>query len=259
MSHRASKACAAGALALLATAVGGAAAHAAVPYDESIHMSWDGTTYTGVTAESFLGTPVTVPGDSVSRTVLVRNDGPMSGTLRASIVNVELLDPAAPDVHHATGADEGSLYDDLVVRWPGGSASLTELDANGVTPVLEVELGKGGHVPVTVGYELPAEATSGNRANVAERSASFDVLLEIGGELPPEPPADPEPSPSETHGLSEVVIPPTGSSSARPQLQRTGADVGLLVGLAGGAAALGTALAALARRRAAAAGQPPGH
>ncbi|PYF99685.1 hypothetical protein SAMN05216184_106202, partial [Georgenia satyanarayanai] len=186
------------AVAALAVGLSAGAAHAGTPFDEAIHMSWDGTTYTGVTTESFLGTPVAVPGDSASRTVLVRNDGPATGTLRASIVNVDLLDPAAPDVHHAGGEDLGSFYDDLVLRWPGGSASFTELDANGVTPVLEVELAKGREVPLTVGYELPAEAVSGNRANVEPREASFDVLLEIGAELPPESGVDPAPVPTET-------------------------------------------------------------
>ncbi|MCM3660797.1 hypothetical protein M3148_07275 [Georgenia satyanarayanai] len=238
------------AAAALAVGLGGGSADAAVPFDESIHLSWDGTTYTGVTTESFLGAPVAVPGDSTSRTVLVRNDGPATGTLRASIVNVDLFDPSSPDVHHASGADLGSFYDDLLLRWPGGSASFAELDANGVTPVLEVELDKGREVPVTVGYELPATAPSGNRANVAPRRASFDVLLEIGAELP-----ETEPSPTET---PEAGVPPeAGSSTGR--LQETGAGVGPLVTLAGLAAALGAGLAVLARRRSEAAGQPPGH
>lgn len=246
------------AAAVLAVGLGAGSAHAGVPYDESIHMSWDGSTYTGVTTESFLGTPVAVPGDSASRTVLVRNDGPATGTLRASIVNVDLLDPAAPDVHHASGEDEGSFYDDLVLRWPGGSASFTELDANGVTPVLEVELAKGREVPLTVGYELPEPATTGNRANVAPRRASFDVLLEIGAELPDEAPAGPEPVPTEPDGPSEVGVPPVaGSSTGR--LQDTGVGVGPLVTLACLAAALGGGLAVLARRRTTTAGQPPGH
>lgn len=244
------------AAAALTVGLGAGGASAAVPFDEAIHMSWDGTTYTGVTTESFLGSPVAVPGDSASRTVLVRNDGPATGTLRASIVNVDLLDPAAADVHHASGEEHGSFYDDLVLRWPGGSASFSELDANGVTPVLEVELAKGREVPVTVGYELPVAAVTGNRANVEPRRASFDVLLEIGAELPGEP--TPEPVPTETHGLSEVDVPPSaGSSTGR--LQDTGVGVGPLVTLAGLAAALGAGLAVLARRRTATAGQPPGH
>src|SRR5690606_40417791 len=86
------------ALAAVLTA-GAGTAHADPSYDEAIQLSWDGRTYTSVTAESFLGTPVSVPGDSASRTLLVRNDGPTAGTLRASIVNVELADPDRSEEH----------------------------------------------------------------------------------------------------------------------------------------------------------------
>lgn len=222
-------------VAAAATTVLLAAGSAQATDGESIHLSWDGATYSEVTTASFLGAPVAAPGDSASRTVLVRNDGPATGTLRASIVNVDLLDPGAADVHHETGQDEASFYDDLVLRWPGGSASFTELAANGATPVLEVALAQGREVPVTLGYELPEPTTSGNRANVLPRRASFDVLLEIGAELP----EDPEPGPGATPG----------------RLQETGAGVGPLVGLACLATVLG---AALARRRTTA-GPPPGH
>ncbi|PYG00697.1 LPXTG-motif cell wall anchor domain-containing protein, partial [Georgenia satyanarayanai] len=58
--------------------------------------------------------------------------------------------------------------------------------------------------------------------------------------------------------LSEVGVPPeAGPGTGR--LQDTGAEVGALVGLAGLAALVGAGLAVLARRRAATAGQPPGH
>lgn len=158
-----------------------AGAHADVYFDEFIHLSWDGRTYAGVTAESFLGTPVTVPGDSASRTLLVRNDGPTAGVLRASVADLELLDPEAPDVHHATGGDQGSFYADLTVGWGTGSASFTDLEADGVTRFLEKELANGEEVAVTLNYTLPVDATSGNRANAAARDASFDVLFETGG------------------------------------------------------------------------------
>jgi len=244
---RVRRAAAAAALAAALTAIG-AGAHATVAFDESIHMSWDGETYTGVTAESFLGTPVSVPGDSATRTLLVRNDGPTAGVLRASIVDVEILDPEAPDVHHADGVDQGSFYDDLLVRWGTGSASFTELDAAGTTRVLEQRLAKGEEVAITLSYELPLEATSGNRANVAPREASFDVLLEIGGEMPTDPP--------EEGSVAPVTLPPTAPGApaapgdgAGPGLPTTGAEVRLLAGLAALAAGLGAA--ALVGRRAA--------
>lgn len=274
MQTRVRRAATAGALALLTVPLAGAA-QATVPVDESVHLSWNGRDHTGVTTQSFLGTPVAVPGDSASRTLLVRNDGPTTGVLRASIVNVELLDPDASDVHHAAthtdpdgsdadvgdpyrgAGDQGDFYEDLVLSWPTGSASFAELDANGVTPFLEAELANGGEVPITLGYELPVDATSGNRANVAPRQASFDVLLEIGGDLPTDQPAgsgQPVP-PGPPTGVPDT---PPRDASSTGELGRTGAEVRVLAGLA--ALAVGLGAAARAARRAAAhpAGSPPG-
>ncbi len=253
------------------------AAHAATSDDESIHLSWDGSSYTGVTTESFLGTPVAVPGDSASRTVLVRNDGPTAGVLRASIVNVELADPGAPDVHHRAGhrspgasyaADggQGDFYDDLVLRWSGGSASFSELHESGATAFLEVELARGREVPISLSYELPVDATSGNRSNVTTRRASFDVLLEIGEELPTapvDPPRTaPEPAPTPSRDLSQGLPVPTGPAPEGDpppggQLERTGVETGVLVVLAAVAVAVGAGLAALPSRRRTAT-HPPG-
>jgi len=237
-------------------------AHADTGYDEAIQLSWDGTTYVGVTTESFLGTPVSVPGDSASRTLLVRNDGPTAGVLRASIVNVELADPDAQDVHHEPdhrnpgegyggAGDQGSFYDDLRVRWAGGRASVAELHEQVRTPILEVELGTGEQVPINLEYEIPLEATSGNRANVPVREASFDVLLEIGGELPTDPPdSSPppaHPTPGRTSDVSAPVPPAPGG-----ELQRTGVEAGLLVLAAVAALGAGAGLALLTGRRRAA-------
>jgi len=231
----------------------GAAAHADAFFDEAVHLSWDGRTYSGVTVESFLGTPVTVPGDSTSRTLLVRNDGPTAGVLRASIVDVELLDPHAPDTHHATGEDLGSFYDDLVVGWGTGSASFADLGAEGVTTILEQDLAKGEELAITLSYALPAEARSGNRANVGEREASFDVLLEIGGDMPTDPP--------EEATVAPVVLPPQGQppasgTSGTGALPTTGAEIRVLAGLAALAAGLGAAV--LVARRRTGAGRVPG-
>ncbi len=180
-------------------------------YSETIELSWDGSSYAATTTESFLGTPVAVPGDSATRTLLVRNDGPTDATLRATIIDVQLLDPGAPDVHHNpehvapddsgryTGSgDQGNFYDDLQVGWGSGHASMTQLAANDQTQILQIPLAQGSQVPITIDYELPLAATSGNQANVSERLASFDVLLELGGNLPTSPPTDdPDPDPGD--------------------------------------------------------------
>lgn len=158
-------------VALLAVLIPGAPALAA-DSSRAIQMSWDGSAYSDTTTESFVGFPVTVPGDSTSRTLTVRNDGPTGGTLRVSIVNVDLLETPIAD----------EFYDDLRITWNRGSSSIRELDSAGTTQVMEIPLAKGATTPVTIGYDFPVEATSGNRSNVGLRQGSFDVLLELGGD-----------------------------------------------------------------------------
>src|SRR5699024_8263843 len=205
---------------------------AAADHSEAVQLSWDGSSYAATTTESFLGTPVTVPGDNATRTLLVRNDGPTDGTLRATIIDVQLLDPDAPDVHHNpehvapddsglyTGAgDQGSFYADLRVGWGSGSASMTQLAGNGQTQILQVPLARGEQVPITLDYVLPLAATSGNQANVAERLASFDVLLQLGGDLPTvereqEPAPDPSVAPTPDPTVQPVPDPTEGESPA---------------------------------------------
>lgn len=153
-------------------ALGTATAAEAAPTDTAIQMSWDGSAYSDTTTETFVGFPVTVPGDSTSRTLTVRNDGPTDGTLTVSIVDVDLLTADIPD----------EFYDDLRIDWKRGSSSIKDLAAAGTTRIMEIPLAKGETTPVTIGYDFPIEATSGNKSNVGARQGSFDVLLELGGD-----------------------------------------------------------------------------
>src|SRR5699024_1738639 len=97
---------------------------------EAVQLSWDGSSFASSTLENFFGAPVSVPGDSATRTLLVRNDGPADATLRATIVNVNLLGPGAAGVHHHAGhqapddsglyvgaGPQGNFYDDLHLSW----------------------------------------------------------------------------------------------------------------------------------------------
>src|SRR5690606_10501548 len=98
---------------------------------DSVHLAWDGSTY-AVATTSFLGAPVTVPGDRASRTLEVTNGGPTAGLLEAWIVDVEL-----------TGDLGSPFFDELTVDWratPGGHASVRELAAEGRTRVVRTEL-----------------------------------------------------------------------------------------------------------------------
>lgn len=205
-------------------------------YTQSIQLSWDGTGYADSTTENFLGTPVAIPGDTATRTLLVRNDGPTDGTLRATITDVDLLDPDALDVQHHPGhrapddsglytgaGDQGDFYDDLQLDWAHGQASFTQLAADEQTVITQVPLAAGEQVPVTLTYELPPEATSGNQANVAERLASLTVVLELGGEFPT--PATPDPSdPTPTPDRTEPTAEPTPAPTAAPTAPAEAAD-----------------------------------
>ena len=240
---------AAGAGVLSASLLGAAmtAASASPAYDESIQLSWDGSTYAATTTESFVGTPVTVPGDQAARTLLVRNDGPTEGVLHAVITNVELLEPNSQDVHHnpdhqapdesgnySGAGHQGDFYDDLTVSWSDGEASMTQLDDEDTTQILTQDLAPGEEVEVSIGYEFPVTATSGNTANVDPRSASFDVHLTLGGEIPEEPePTPTEPTPTQPDDALPTDDPPTAEPPGGDSLPVTGANL-MWPALAGG-------------------------
>lgn len=184
----------------LAAALAVLAAPASAAQDDVIGLSWDGEGFAAETTESFLGVPVTVPGDSTERTLTVRNDGPTSGTLTATIENVELLEPAS--------GFEDSFYDDVTVEWADdGGAALAQLDADGETRIGEFDLDVGETATITVGYAFPVEATSGNTSEVGDRSASFNVVFALGGDElgdPPLPPAEPPVTPTDADDTSDA-------------------------------------------------------
>lgn len=174
----------------------GAAGPALAESSKAIQLSWDGSGYSDTTTETFVGFPVAVPGDITERTLQVRNEGPTDGTLHVSITNVDLLDPDAEDLHHnpnhtppddsgryADAGDQGDFYADLLIDWNGGRSSIKDLDAAGDTQILEITLPRGETTPVTIGYELPSDSTSGNKANVDPRLGKFDVELSLGGDI----------------------------------------------------------------------------
>lgn len=269
-----------GAAAIAFTALAAPAAAAPAPDGKDvIALSWDGDEYTSVIGGSFVGVPVAVPGDSATRTLMVRNDGPSAGILNASIVNVKILDPHAPDVKdNGNGAeDQGNFYDDLRLAWNGGSDNFTTLASRPETEIYEVEVARGRTVPITIDYQFPIEATSGNQANVSAREASFDVRLTISGDDPDlpgkettAPPTDPTVTPpSESNPGQETNGPGTDPSgnpdepsesypgkleSEKPRvkspLANTGAEIWVPVAAGLGMLGLGWLFAARGRRKA---------
>lgn len=187
---------------------------AAAPTEDVISLSWNGNDFTSVIGGSFVGVPVSVPGDSTTRTLTVRNDGPTGGLLKASIVNVKILDAEAPDVQDAK--DQGNFYDDLKLTWNGGSSNFTTLTQSAETDIYSIALDRGASTPITIGYEFPVDATSGNKANVAPREASFDVRLTISGDTQPTLPGTIEPTPPPTPGTATPEPTPTLPGTIEP-------------------------------------------
>ena len=212
----------------------------------TLSLAWDGSTQASAEL-SFVGLPVAVPGDRARRAVTVRNDGPTGGTLRAWVTQVELLD-ADP------GSDDG-FYDDLRLDWVTASqddgSSFRELDVAGDTLIAQTHLPQGAATLLEVAYELPLAATTGNRAAVGERSASFVVRFQISGDA-----TAPVPTSAPSAGASTGSRPdPTaaagvaGTRHGTAQLARTGLDL-LRAGLAAVVGiGVGSLLTGVARRR----------
>lgn len=175
--------------------------------NEYIQLSWDEENYTASTTETFVGTPMVVPGASNARTLSVMNTCPTTAVLTGEITNVENSLPGAADVHHnpdhqdpdGSGADigdpyegagdQGDFYEDLQLAWTTASSadaiSFNEAEANVVTPILNLTMEPGEVTDITIGYDFPYEATSGNRANVEWRESTFDTHFELVCEVMP--------------------------------------------------------------------------
>ncbi|MBO3088485.1 hypothetical protein [Cellulomonas dongxiuzhuiae] len=209
----------------------------------TLSLAWDGALVAGA-EQSFVGVPVTVPGDRARRAVSVRNDGPTAGTLRAWVEQVDLLDPAP-------GTDDG-FYDDLRLDWTTVSqsdgASFRALDAAGSTLIAQTHLAQGAATRVEVGYELPLAATTGNRTVVGEREASFVVRFQITGDTTaatPTPGSTALPPGSPPDG----VVAGAGATPGTAALALTGLDALRAALLAVVAIGVGSTLLGAARRR----------
>lgn len=161
----------------------------------TVNLAWDSTPYATDTV-SFIGTPVISPGDHAVRTVQVTNDGPTAGVLKAWIVNATTQTPTGetstvnplPQPGQTVGDTADPFYDDLAVSWAmdadSGSKSIAALAAapDRTTGIGDVLLAKGESTNLTISYDFPKQALSGNTAAVGDQPASFDVLLVIQGD-----------------------------------------------------------------------------
>jgi hypothetical protein len=200
----------------------------------TLNLNWKGQTYE--TAEgSFVGTPLTVPGDQAVRTLKVKNNGPSAGTLTVKIINATVTDPQTPTPDVNT-----DLQNLINVMWnadgQSGAKVFKDLAAapNGTTQILQEPIAQGATIPVKIGYEFPYDATTGKNLGAPSEILKFDVLLYIQGNTPTPNKTPVIPGPKPSNNLRTYTPSPSASHSATPKsggpLAHTGA-----IGLVGAA------------------------
>lgn len=186
----------------------------------TVHLDWRGSDYATAQA-SFVGERLVSPGDHVSRTLHVRNDGPSDGVMAVGLVLAETV-PAL--------AANPELGDHVTLFWDiagvSGSAPFSDLLAldDGRPELVQVQVPRDTDVPVTVGFDVPAALTTQMSANAESTELMFDVVVKLEGDSSTTPP----------------ILAATGGSAA---------IAAALVALALGIAATGLLLLAARRRR----------
>lgn len=142
----------------------------------AVHLDWSGGTYTAV-ADSFVGQRTVVPGDLVRRTLQVTNDGPGDGILSVW-VDPDTVVPAAA----ANPALSGAVQLEWAVADTRGAATFASLLTQDRTRVVQLHVPRGGTVPVTFGFSMPATTTDHARDAAPSTQLSFDVSLSMSGD-----------------------------------------------------------------------------
>lgn len=186
----------------------------------TVHLDWRGSEY--ATAEaSFVGERVISPGDHVSRTLSVRNDGPSDGVMAVGLLLAETVPALAADPE---------LGDHVTLFWDiagvTGSAPFSDLLAldDGRPELVQVQVPRGADVPVTVGFDVPVALATEMNANAESTDLRVDVEVQLEGDTSTTPP----------------ILAETGTDAA---------TTAMLVALALGITAAGLLLLAARRRR----------
>ncbi len=119
-----------------------------------------------------------VPGDHRERSIMVKNAGPEGGRMRAWITNV------ATEADRTEGSAE--FFNDLSITWDGKDTPVSRLVGER-TLIRDVALDRNASTELSVGYDFPESAMSGNISQVGHKAVTFDVVVEIQGDTPDTP------------------------------------------------------------------------
>jgi hypothetical protein len=217
-----------GAIAATALAAAVVAMPAAWAQEQFFSTHWAGQTnnahfrygsYT-TNSNSFLGGRVVVPGDEVSRTLVVRNEN-SAGTCAAGNFQVSLVDVTEQIPDMAVNTELAQL---VQLRWTvagtSGAATFAQvLDSAQPYPIGDFRLDAGEEGDVTVGVVFAEPEVTGKSQQAESVRLDFDVRVAAQGDCSatPEPRATATPEPSASSTSTSTPEPfPTPSESRGP-------------------------------------------
>jgi len=186
-----------------------------VTNDDDISLAWDGPITAldwrnkgyAVAGDTFVGDPVSVPGDRVQRSAVVVNDGPSDAHATVEILDVKATDPKGTvndelqDCIHLIATVDDDSYD---ATWRQAIASA---DADGVSWEETVPVPQGASFRLSVGMSFPIDETRGRDMGDPSQELSFRVQVVMVGDVP----STPGPPKVETGGVATGTAPTGGS------------------------------------------------
>jgi len=172
-------------------------------------LDWRGRPY-AVAGDSFVGTPLSVPGDQIKRQATVVNNGPSDAKATVEIIDVTVNTPSGAvntelqDCVHLTASVAGNTFD---ATW----RQAVDQAVDSVSWSITVPLAKGASLDLSAGAYFPIESTEGRSHGGPSQELSFKVKVTLVGDTPavivPPPVVDP-PQKIETGGTIQGQRPP---------------------------------------------------
>ena len=169
---------------------------AAAPYaladpPDYVQINWDGATTNldwaggqyATAQDSFVGTPVAVPGDFETRTAIVKNAGPSDARAIVELINVMVVTPPEAvntdfqDCVHVFIKAGGQTYDATWREAVGDSVDGTSWSTS-------FPVAMNDTFPITAGAYFPVDETRGQSDGRPSQALSFDVRVTMGGDTP---------------------------------------------------------------------------
>ncbi len=147
------------------------------------NLAWDSSTY--ATSEgTFVGSPVSVPGDRAERRALITNAGPSNATATVEIRNItttnatNTVNTGLEEIIHLFWDINGHQGDEV---WQDARLAA---NADNVSYTVSFPVARGEQFPITVGFYFPIDATGGMNQGATSSTLSFDIRITLQGQTP---------------------------------------------------------------------------